>query len=93
MERKAARSASSSAAPSGLARQPARQLLDALDLLEVGAELLLVDDAAEARDAAAQRDLEVLLPEEARVGEAGAQHPLVAGADLPHVGGLHVARS
>ena len=50
--------------------QPPRQLGHALDLVGDGAELLVEDDLLELLRLLRERDLEVLLPEEARVGQA-----------------------
>ena len=61
--------------------QPARELGDALDLVGDGAELLVEDDLVELLRLLVERDLEVLLPEEARVGQPRGEHLLVARDD------------
>ena len=68
--------------------QPPRQLRDPLDLVGDGAELFVEDDAVELFGLLLERDLEVLLPEEAGVGEARRKHPPVALDD----GGTAVPR-
>ena len=60
---------------------------DPLDPLELGAEPGLVGAAAEVGHPALQGPLAVLLEEEPGVGQAGAQHPLVAVAR--HLGVAH----
>ena len=54
---------------------------DALDPLGLGAELGVEHDLLQRRQAAFQRRLAVLIPEELRVGQSTAQHALVAGDD------------
>ena len=61
--------------------QPARQLGDALDLVGDGAELFVEDDLLELLRLLLERDLEVLLPEEARVAQPRGEHALVARDD------------
>ena len=58
--------------------QPARQLRHPLDLVGDGAQLLVEDDAAELPRLLLQRHLQVLLPEEAGVGEPRGEHAAVA---------------
>ena len=58
--------------------QPARELGDALDLVGNRSELLVEDDAVELLGLLLERDLEVLLPEEAGIGETRGEHPAVA---------------
>ena len=61
----------------------AGQALDALGLAEHGAEALLEDDAAELLPSLGERVASrSVAVEEARVGEAGAHHPVVAAADV-----------
>ena len=57
----------------------------ALHLLGDGAELVLKDHAGELQRALGERRLAVLLDEEARVGEAGAEHAVVAERDARRV--------
>ena len=61
--------------------QPFCELGDAVDLIGDGAELFVEDDLVELLGLLLQRDLEVLLPEEFGVGEAGGEDSLVAGDD------------
>jgi len=62
---------------------PAGQQLDALDALELAAELAVIDDAGKSRNARLQPRLAVLVVEELRVREPRPQHALVAVDDLP----------
>ena len=54
--------------------QPSRELCDALDLVGDRAELLVEDDLVELLRLLFERNLEVLLPEEARVSEPRGKH-------------------
>ena len=58
--------------------QPARQLRDPLDLVGDGAELLVEHDPLELLRLLLERHLQVLLPEEARVGQPRGEHAPVA---------------
>ncbi len=64
-----------------LLREHRGQRAHALHLIADGAELGVIGDAVERRYAIGQADLLVLLPEELRIGEAGAEHALIAGDD------------
>src|SRR5579862_2549413 len=57
------------------------ELFHPLDLVEHAAELFVVDALLERLDAVCEADFAVLVPKEARVREAGAEHALVAGGD------------
>ena len=71
--------------------QPARQLGDALDLVGDRAELLVEDDPVELLRLLLERNLQVLLPEEARIGEARGEDPAIAFDDrLAAVAGADV---
>ena len=61
--------------------QPFGELGDPLDLVGDGAELLVEDDLVELRRLIRERDLEILVPEEFGVRQAGGEHLLVAGDD------------
>ncbi|CFL86638.1 Uncharacterised protein [Bordetella pertussis] len=69
----------------------ARDGAHALDAFELGAQLVVVDDAAQLLDARGQRGLAVGLEEELGVGQARTHHALVAFDDVGRVGHLHVA--
>ena len=58
-----------------------RELRHPLDLVGDGAELLVEDDLVELLRLLLERDLEVVLPEEAGVGEPGGEHLAVAVDD------------
>jgi hypothetical protein len=62
-----------------------RQLFDTLDLVEDAAELGVIDAVFQRLDPVFEPHFAVLVPEEAGVGETGAQDPLVAGDDGPAV--------
>ena len=64
--------------PAERAGQPARHRADAVDAIELAAQPRLVGPAPQVLDAVAELALAILLEEEAGVGEARAQHPLVA---------------
>src|SRR5947207_3165726 len=69
-------------------REENRKPFDALDLVEYAAQFLVVDALLQRLDPVFEADFAVLLPEEAGVGEAGAEHAFVAGGDrLAVVGG------
>src|SRR5213594_4096926 len=72
------------------ARDAAGQELDALDALELRAELVVVDDAGELWHARFEPELAVLVVEEASILEARPHHALVAADDRKRVGELHV---
>ena len=72
------------------ARDAAGQELDALDALELRAELVVVDDAGELRHARFEPELAVLVVEEASILEPRPHHALVAADDRARVGELHV---
>ena len=80
MASRAARSTWSAFAPLTipLLDQPARQLRHPLDLVGDGAELLVEDDPVELLRLLLERHLDVLLPEEARIGEPRGEHPRIA---------------
>src|SRR3546814_19019215 len=63
----------------------------ALDAFELGAQLVVIDDAAQLLHARGQRGLAVSVEEELRVGQARPHHALVALADIDWVVGVHVA--
>ena len=86
----AARSASTASAPSRRAMRPGEQL-DALDALQLAAELVVIDHACELRHALFQPLLAVLLVEKARILQARPDHALVAFDDILRVGEAHVA--
>ena len=69
-------------------REPLGERLDPLRLPERVAELLLEGEAGEPRDPLLEREPAVVVPEEAGVGEAGVEDPLVAADDVA----LRVAR-
>ena len=66
------------------------QRLEALDALELAAELVVIDHRRQARQAGLELLLLVLLEEEARVRQARAHHAGVAGDDVARVGHPHV---
>ena len=80
MQRRAARVTSALRTPSSASgpRRSADEPLDALHLLLHRPEAVVEDDAAELVVARVERLLLVLLPEEARVGEARAHHAVGA---------------
>src|SRR4051812_45290067 len=61
--------------------QPAGQLGDAFDLVGDRSELFVEDDVGELVGLRLERDLQVLLPEEFGVAEAGGEDAFVAGDD------------
>ncbi len=72
------------------ARDADRDAGDALDALELGAELVVVDHACKAGHPAFQRLAAILVVEELRVGEPGADDSGVAGNDRLGIVGLEV---
>ncbi len=74
----------------GLVGDLSGQQLDALDALELAAELAVMHDAGEARHARFQSRLAVLVVEKLRVREARPQHALVAVRDFPRLLRLEV---
>ena len=64
-----------------LLREEHREPLHPLDLVVNAAELVVIDALFQRLDPVFEPDLAVLVPEEAGVGEPGAQHALVAGDD------------
>ena len=65
----------------------------ALDAFELGAQLVVVDDSAQLLDARGQRRLAVGVEEELRVGQARADHALVAFDDVHRIGRACCSRS
>ena len=61
--------------------QPSREFRDAHHLVGDGAELFVEDDFPKLLRLLFERDPEILLPEEFRVGEAGGEDAFVAGDD------------
>ena len=68
------------AVPAEGARHLGGEDLQAFGLGRVAAQLLVEREGGQRAHAVGQRRAPVLLPEEARVGQAGRHHPLVAGA-------------
>ncbi len=73
-----------------LARNLPRKKLDAGGALQLGAELVVIDDLRETRHARFQLRLAVLVVEKARVFEARTDHALVAADDVAWIGHDHV---
>src|SRR5215470_10552300 len=61
--------------------EPAGNCADALDLVPVAAEAGFVGNALELREIVGEPTFLIRFPKETGVREAGAEHPLVAGAD------------
>ena len=89
MASRAARSAAETSPPAAAPRPG--DGAHALDAFELGAQLVVVDDSAQLLDARGQRRLAVGVEEELRVGQARADHALVAFDDVHRIGRVHVA--
>jgi hypothetical protein len=72
------------------ARDGSGQRGNALDALQLRAQLVVIDHVGQFADARFQLLLAILIEEEARIGQARAYHALVALNDVMRIGHLHV---